>query len=74
MSALEIVDYVPDKTLTGLQNALARKAHYESEILRVDAHIQLATHTKREKLESYISTRKTPHDRTKQTRTNPKRP
>lgn len=74
MSALEIVDYVPDKTLTGLQNALARKAHYESELIRVDAHIQLTAHIQREKLETYINTRNTPHDRTKQTFPVSKRP
>ena len=34
---IKLVEYVPDPTLTSQQNALGRKTHYESEILRIQA-------------------------------------
>ena len=34
---IKLVDFKPDPTLTGLDNALARKAHYDSEMVRIKA-------------------------------------
>ena len=34
---IKLIDYVTDATLTAEQNARARKCHYESEILRIQA-------------------------------------
>lgn len=34
---IKLIDYVTDATLTAEQNAHARKCHYESEILRIQA-------------------------------------
>lgn len=34
---IKLIEYVPDQTLTGHQNASGRKAHYESELLRIQA-------------------------------------
>lgn len=35
--AIKLIECIPDPTLTSLQNAQARKFHYESEIARVEA-------------------------------------
>lgn len=37
MSEVSIVEYKDDSTLTNLQNAQARKFHYESECIRISA-------------------------------------
>lgn len=34
---IKLIDYVPCSTLTTLENAQARKAHYEGEVARVRA-------------------------------------
>ena len=34
---IKLIDYVSDATLTADQNARGRKAHYESELLRIQA-------------------------------------
>ena len=34
---IKLIDYVSDATLTAEQNGRARKAHYESEISRIQA-------------------------------------
>ena len=34
---IKLIDYIPDPTISGHQDASGRKAHYESEILRIQA-------------------------------------
>ncbi len=34
---IKLIEYITDPTLTSEQNARGRKAHYESEILRIQA-------------------------------------
>lgn len=61
--SIKIIDFTPDNTLTGIDNALARKAHYESECARINALSLVEAYKRNTGLEFYIDTRKS-NDRT----------